>query len=119
MRRFRVLVGEDLVGHAELTGSDPPMGVAAGRFIPTLGYETIRSLTVAARLGSQESPALRVTTDEGQEIPAHGGAQILDFSSELGPEGIEIHVLGIPYPLYEELFPGAHADYVARLKKLS
>jgi hypothetical protein len=35
----------------------------------------------------------------------------IDYSAELGPDGVEVHFLGIPYPLYEALFPDAVARY--------
>ena len=89
------------------------MGVASGKFLPLPSYQEEQSSVIAARDGSQERLALTVRTIDGQLLPAQGGVQILDYSTELGPEGIELHVCGIGYPLYEELFPGRHAAYVA------
>jgi hypothetical protein len=40
-----------------------------------------------------------VTTADGEDIPAQGDVRINDYSSELGPEDIEVQVLGIGYPL--------------------
>jgi hypothetical protein len=54
---------------------------------------------------------------DGEDIPAQGGVQINDYSAELGHEEIEIEVLGIGYPLYEELFPGRYATYEAGFQK--
>jgi len=60
---------------------------------------------------------LTVRTADGEDIPAQGGVQINDYSSELGPEDIEVEVLGIGYPLYEELFAGRHATYASGFRK--
>jgi hypothetical protein len=72
---------------------------------------------VAARDGSQTHLAFTVQTADGNPIPAQGGVRINDYSAELGPEGIELEVLGIGYPLYEELFPGRLAEYRAGWRK--
>ena len=59
-------------------------------------------------LGSARTPR----RDRRELLPAQGGLQIVDYSPELGSGGIELHVCGIGYPFYEELFPGRHAAYV-------
>lgn len=41
----------------------------------------------------------------GVMVECTGGFQIVDFSPELGDEGIELHLLGITKPRYAELFP--------------
>ena len=117
MPRFEVLAGDSVVGWSELEGSDPPMGTVGGRFFPLPAYESIQPMIVAARDHSQAHLALTVRTADGRLIPAQGGVQILDYSAELGADGIEVHVYGIGYPLYEELFPGRHAAYVEGFKK--
>jgi hypothetical protein len=78
------------------------MGVAAGRFLP---LQAIQPIVVAARNNSQTHLGLIVRTADGHAIQAHG-VQINDYSAELGPDDIEVAVLGIGHPLYEELFPG-------------
>jgi hypothetical protein len=115
MPRFEVFANTTAIGYSELEYGDPPMGVALGRFFPLPGYEAIQPRVVAARAGLQTHLALTVRTADGHSIPAQGGVQINDCSAELGPEGIEVAVLGIGYPLYEELFPGRYAQYAARL----
>lgn len=117
MPRFEVFASATLIGHSELETGDPPMGVASGRFLPLPAYEAMQPLVVAARNGLQTHLVLTVRTMDGQDIPAQGGVQINDYSAELGPEDIEVSVLGIGYPLYEELFPGRHAEYVAGFRK--
>jgi hypothetical protein len=114
MNRYAVYSSNTLVGHSALEGGDPPMGVAIGQFFPLPAYEQIQVMVVSAFESSQERLNLVVVdTQSGLSIPAQGGVQILDVSKELGPEGMEVHVLGIGYPLYEELFPGRHAKYEA------
>jgi hypothetical protein len=58
-----------------------------------------------------------VRTADGQPVPAQGGVQINDYTAELGPDEIEVEVLGIGYPLYEELFPGRSAVHVEGLRR--
>ena len=87
------------------------MGVAIGTFMPAPAYAAIKASALASREGSQEHLSLVVRTTDGQALPAQGGVQIVDYSAELGPEGIQVHVLGIGYPLYAELFPKQVAAY--------
>jgi hypothetical protein len=42
---------------------------------------------------------------EARSLNAAGGIQIIDFSPELGQEGIIIHLNGVTSPPYAELFP--------------
>lgn len=93
------------------------MGVASGKFLPLPSYQEAQPSIIAARDNTQDHLALTVRTTDGQVLPAQGGVQIVDYSPELGAEGIELHVLGIGYPLYEDLFPGRHAAYVASFSK--
>jgi hypothetical protein len=118
MHRYAVYFAGTLIGHSALEAGDPPMGVAIGRFWPVPAYEMIQSKVVAAFDSPQDHFAFVVVdTETGSSLPAQGGTQILDASSDLGPEGIEIHVLGIEYPLYEQLFPGRYAAYEASFSK--
>jgi hypothetical protein len=93
------------------------MGVAEGKFLPSPAYAVIQPSVVATRYGSQEHLVLAVRSANGNELPAQGGVHILDYSVELGSEEIEIHVLGIGYPTYEELFPSHVAAYRSRFSK--
>jgi hypothetical protein len=117
MQRFVVFANTTAVGYSELERGDPPMGTAGGKFISLPAYEAIQASVVAAREASQEHLALSVRTIDGETIPAQGGVQIIDYSSELGADGVEVHVCGIDYPLYEELFPGHQAAYVQAIRK--
>ena len=118
MHRFAVYSEGTLVGHSALEGGDPPMGVAIGRFSPLPTYGQIQSRVVAAFDSAQEHLNLTVVdTQSGLTVPAEAGVQILDASADLGPDGLEVHVLGIAYPLYEQLFPGRYAAYEASFSK--
>jgi hypothetical protein len=118
MHRYALYSEGTLIGHSALEGGDPPMGVASGRFFPQPAYEKIQAKVVAAFTSSQDHLGLVVIdTQTGSSLPAQGGAQILDASADVGPEGIEVQVLGIPYPLYEQLFPGRYAAYEASFSK--
>lgn len=117
MSRFEVFINRTMIGYSELETGDPPMGVAKGRFLPLPAYKAIQPKVIAARNSSQTHLALTIRTAVGYTIQAQGGVQIYDYSIELGGEVIEVEVLGIGYPLYEELFPGRHAQYVAGFQK--
>lgn len=85
------------------------MGVAFGRLIPAEGYAAIQAACIANPAG-QNALGLSVRTPEGTVIEC-AGVGILDYSEEVGPEGIEVNVLGISYPLYGELFPDHVENY--------
>jgi hypothetical protein len=114
MPRFEVLARQVVIGHTELEFGDPPMGVAFGQFLPVPAYASVQASLIAARDASQQHLELQVLQPDGAPIPAQGGVQILDLSDELGPSSIEIHMLGIPYPLYAQLFSSHLAAYDAR-----
>lgn len=50
-------------------------------------------------------------------LQAQGGVHIADCSAELGDEGLEVSVLGVPYPNYEELFPHHVAAYEQQFER--
>ncbi len=113
MPRFDILAGGTLIGHSELDHGDPPMGVAAGRFMPTAAYAAVQAQVIATRNGSQLDLTLRVLAPDGRELAGDGQVQILDFSPELGPDGMEVQVLGIESPTYAALFPTQAAAFAA------
>jgi hypothetical protein len=90
---------------------DPPMGVASGIFIPEPGYSSIRAQCCDNHV-DQSSLALAVKTEAGKVIPCIG-VSVLEYSWEYEPPYIEVNVLGIEYPLYDELFP----NHVLRYKQ--
>jgi hypothetical protein len=114
MVAFTVSSHSTLVGTSELESGDAPMGIAFGRFLPLEGYAAIRS-RCSSTCGAQQAPDLSglnlsVRTAAGSVVECVA-VTIIDCSTELGPEGIELSVLGIPYPLYGQLFPRHVAAY--------
>jgi hypothetical protein len=112
--RFIVKVGDEMVGFSELEGGDPPMGTACGKFVPTGRYASIQQHCKPEAL--QSIPNLTIEIEGGQLIEHSGPVQIIDFGPELGEDGIQICVDGIPYPLYGELFPHHVAVYRNQFK---
>ena len=114
MASYFVLAAGTLIGHSDLEVGDPPMGVASGKFRPTPAYSAIRNECIAALANGQwDQLQLSVNTDDGRALPAQGGVMILD-SHDLQPSEAEVHVAGIPYPLYQQLFPKYVEVYYAR-----
>jgi len=95
MPRFEVLAGPTLIGYFDLELGDAAMGSAAGMLSPLPAHFAIQADIIAAREDSQVHLSLVVRPIGGQALPARGGVQILDYSQELGGEGIEVHVLGV------------------------
>jgi hypothetical protein len=114
MPRFAIYAGLLLIGHSDLENGDPPMGVAAGRFVPSAGYASVQARVAASPEASQADLQLGVVTAAGEEIASDSCVQIVDFSAELGAEGLEVHVLGIEPELFARLFPELLQDPVAR-----
>jgi hypothetical protein len=113
MSRFEIYAGSTLIGYSELESGDPPMGCAGGRFLPLPNYSSVKSSCRidphSGNVSSQEHLALSVRVVGGDFIPAQGGVHIFDYSDYC--DAIEVHVDGIPYPLYEELFSKHVAAY--------
>ena len=115
---FEIFAKDSLIGHSALEHGDAPMGVAFGIFRPAEGYRQIQRACQANH--DQSRLALSARTPEGLPIPCEG-VNIMDVSHEFedgDPGNIEVSVLGIPYPCYEELFPGHVADYQKRFGDL-
>ncbi len=109
MTKFSVYSNDVLVGHSALELGDAPMGVAFGVFHPIALYEAIRG-ECSTNHQDQSNLHLTVRTEAGLPVPCVG-VGILDYSIEAGEPYIEVNVLGISYPLYEELFPEHVASY--------
>lgn len=103
MMKFSIYSKGTLVGYSNLEHGDPPMGVAHGAFVPEDGYALIRG-ECAANHADQSALELSARTTTGAVIECVG-VGILDYSAEAGESFAEVNVLGIPYPLYGELFP--------------
>lgn len=102
---FVVKVAGETIGVSELEAADAAMGCASGRFIPTPAYRAFQHYCIERRENNPEISGLTVETAEGVEIECNGGIQIFDFSPELGEKGLQIHLLGVTKPPYEQLFP--------------
>ena len=109
MPQFRILAGDEVIGSTSLEHGDPPMGVAFGRFVPTERYAAFRKQESA-----NIEQGLSLQAPDGTSIPCPGGVRITDMSHELEDEPMEVEALGIPYPLYERLFPEHVAAYDKR-----
>ena len=107
---YRILCNGTLIGHSDLEGEDPGMGVAYGRFVPTTGYEqfqrTFRLRTEAESDTSaqpndpekldryrQQLARLRLTlqTSGGVSIST-SWIEVRDFSSEAGKYEVSAQV---------------------------
>lgn len=88
------------------------MGVAFGKFLPAPDYEAIRPVVVAASGGPlPDVVRLSIRGLDGSIIDGEGGVHLVDRSAELGAEGMEVSILGVPYPGYASLFPEHVAAY--------
>lgn len=116
MPRFEVYSDSSLVGWSELELGDAPMGVAFGRFLPAPAYAAIQSVVVAAATGPlPEELRLSIREANGSVLQASGGVHIADCSPELGADGMEVSILGVSSPSYEEVFPEHVAAYERQL----
>ena len=113
MAQFAVYSEDLLVGHSDLEQGDAPMGVAFGVFKPTDSYAKIRAICVANHT-DQAVLKLSVRTGAGVVIPC-AGVGIMEYQAAGEASYIEVNVLGIPYPLYEEIFPEHVAGYEKRI----
>jgi hypothetical protein len=102
--RFTVRLHDELIGFSEIESGDPSMGCAYGKFVPADGYRAIQEHCVRHRDKWESIPGLAVEV-MGVTLECNGGFQIVDFSPELGNHGIELHLLGITTPPYDEIFP--------------
>ncbi len=78
------------------------MGIVGGRFEPYPYYATIKLTARESRDAPQEHLGLAICQFDGTELPHSGPIVISDYSEELAE--IQIEVMGIPHPLYNELF---------------
>jgi hypothetical protein len=117
MAKFAVYADGMLVGHSLLELGDPPMGVAFGVFLPTEAYSEIAH-ECRTNHADQSHLHLSVRTESGVVVPC-AGVGIQDYSGDIDPPYIEVNVLGIPYPLYGELFPEHVAHYDQQFSQAS
>jgi hypothetical protein len=107
--RCEVFFGDALIGWSELEHGDPPMGIAYGRFIPSVLY------VPATHAGSEV--ALRARPEgEDQFFPAEG-VHIEDLRDDFGPEEIEVTVLGLGSVAYAHYFPDHVRNYEQQFRQ--
>ena len=91
--RFEILAGEVVIGWSELEHGDPPMGVAHGK------------LNVTSAYGSTPPDARLRARPAGEPFfEPIGGVHIDDFRADLGPDEIEVSVLGLDHEIYVRYF---------------
>ena len=111
---FEVLVDGHIVGSTRLEHDDAPMGVAFGAMQPLASYAQLAHRFDACRNGGLSGTGVTVRIEGSAECLECLGAGIQDYTAELPDEPISVEVVGIPYPLYEQLFPHHVAAYKAR-----
>ena len=102
---FAIISGGRILGYSELEQSDPPMGVAFGRFIPAEGFDAfIRTVPPDITYGDRVRiwNKLAARTSKGVVLQCAGVGIRYDLADETT---CEVEVLGITSPPYEELFP--------------
>jgi len=131
--RCNVHANGKLVGSAELIPTDPPMGCASGPFYPNDGYRKIQPIireyhlydgTLGEVNGQKRLEAeakidalrLSVITEDGEVLDPEVGVHISDFSEELDEDPYQLDVLGLPFDIYDRLFPLAWQEYLDRVK---
>jgi hypothetical protein len=103
----KVFAEDRIIGTAFLDRLDRSMGCAMGTFTATSSYAAERhaSCLNGEYVGDDVSdPArIRVRTAAGESVEALAVC-ILDFSDSLGPEGMEVDVVGIPAAAFARYF---------------
>jgi hypothetical protein len=127
--RCNLYANDELVGWVELTHTDPPMGCASGPFYPNESYRriqpiireynlydgTLGEVNEQKRIEAQDKiDALRlsVVTEDGETLDPLNGVHIVDFSEELVEDPYQLDVLGLPFDIYDRLFPLAWQEYL-------
>ncbi len=103
--RFEVVVDDVVVGWTELESGDPPMGVAVGRMHPNDAYA-----------GVKPGSSFRVRAVGDEFLKPSGGVHVADHSAELGPDAIEISVLGLDAAAYRQHFAAHVRAYENKFK---
>jgi hypothetical protein len=107
--RYEVFAGDELIGWSELEKGDPPMGVAEGRLMTTPAY-------CPTQHALPHQPQLRIRA-VGDTFLEHTGAYIEDQSAALGPDGIEVIILGLPLDSYRRHFSQHLKAYAEQFEK--
>lgn len=109
---YSIYAGDILIGHSAFETGDPPMGVVSGVFQPLPNFSGLRARGVPERDGAGQPVAdfliwkgLSAKTPAGVELECQGGVCITGCCPDSSPWELEVSCLGIPYPLYGDLFP--------------
>ncbi len=90
-----IVAGDVLIGTADLSPSDPSMGVAFATFQPSSAYAVDMHARATERRELAEPPTqLSARTKDGLKLVC-AGVDLVDFAETLGPDGREVHVLGL------------------------
>ena len=88
------------------------MGVASGVFRPNPNFSGLHARGVPAVDGTGKPIAdllvwtgLSTKTPAGADLECQGGVSIAGYCSDPGLWELEVSCLGIPYQLYEDIFP--------------
>jgi hypothetical protein len=103
MPLFSIYCKSKLIGHSKLESGDAPIGVAYGNFIPNSAYADVKSEVVGSYGNNQAHLELKVLTETGMIIPCI--SVLIEDNTAEWSEWLQIELLGIPYPEYEEIFP--------------
>lgn len=91
-----------LIGRSNLDKLDPPMGVAIGDFVATDAYDrNLHANLIEGEYVEDRGKALNIQSKEYGSVECVG-ISIHDVSEGLGE--IEISLLGIKTPTYDEVF---------------
>ena len=120
---FCIFYGDVLIGHSELEGSDPPMGVASGRFEPVDAFSLLRFAMKPVRDGAGKEQHdmrclvdVRATTAKGVALVC-SHVEVFEYGEADNPFALEVFCLGIEQPPYVELFPHHLKAYKDQFKK--
>ncbi|MXP30119.1 hypothetical protein GRI58_15020 [Porphyrobacter algicida] len=108
--QVKIFLNDELIGTSFLDASDPPMGVASGKFDPASAYEPAAHAFEIDGDYNENGANLPFVIKAEEELVECAGAGIQDYSTSLGERHVE--VLGIPYPEYEVRF-SAYDSYKA------
>jgi hypothetical protein len=131
--RCNLYANDELVGWAELINTDPPMGCASGPFYPNDSYRkiqpiireyhlydgTLGEVNEQKRLEAQakiDALRLYVMTEDGEVLDPEVGVHVADFSEELDEDPYQLDVIGLPFDIYDRLFPAAWQEYLNRIE---
>ena len=127
--RCNLYANDVSVGWADLISTDPPMGCASGPFYPNDNYRKIQPIirevhlydgTLGEANGEKRMDAqdkidalrLSVITEDGEVLDPAGGVHVVDYSEELDEDPYQLDVLGLPFEIFDRLFPAAWEEYL-------